>query len=321
MADEFDPLRIERLLVQLGESVVASAQNIEEITNPELFEGDSLVAALSPTELRDGRSAAVLDGDSVLDSDLGEILAGIPGISSPAESLADRLSFDQISEMLGPTIETAQADPALIEAQTFPQVGAGDSHPPGADLFDLTQDAARSDAISAGQEQNDAIISGQTSQEFFAGAAADFANFSGPGTSEGPTLDLAAGSPEFSPGDTGPLATDSGAADAAADGEVRAASDAVDFDLGSFPEFSWDTTPPAEVGVKSDEFQSPGYQHIYDNESSEEILEVASEFRDESREWRRNLLYVLRGIVDDLRADNSLLNDVRRHFEQSRKTY
>lgn len=45
-----------------------------------------------------------------------------------------------------------------------------------------------------------------------------------------------------------------------------------------------------------------------------------TDYKDESRRWRRNLLTILQMMVDDLRMDNAMLESILRHFELSRRS-
>lgn len=61
-------------------------------------------------------------------------------------------------------------------------------------------------------------------------------------------------------------------------------------------------------------------QSHWEHDLSADAITSLTDFRDESRRWRRGMLAILQMIVDDLRMDNAALESIIRHFELSRRS-
>lgn len=317
MANEFDPQRIERLLGELTESVLATSQHVEELSSPEFF-GQAVAAANQANGADDGGSLAdvgtgldegnLLDGNPALDLDLGGILDAIPQAEIPGTDLdGTAVGFDAAADFFA-TLEpeTAPPNPALDGIQDFenPIDVAAPLDDGGQDVEFLNPRE-----FGGGDEIPPQILDDAGFAQAEAEGLADFADAGPNFGAEGAVL----GAPD--PGEA-----------------IAANEDAPDFDdqgadEAGFPGNAWGVGPPPGFGKFSEpeledpvsDRRTPGRTRATEFEGFDDVLTAAEDFRDESREWRRSLLEVLRGVVDDLRIHNAELLDMRRHFEQSRR--
>lgn len=321
MADEFDPQKFERLLTQLSESVYATALNIERITSPEVFGEGANVRRDSLPEPESGDSE-LLAGNSVfpgtVEVDLGKISsaeiaddqAGI-GVDFGSIDPTQGANLPQLSEEAYPALGTEQIRLPSFESTGFEGGGLGDS---------LSLEPSFSFGVSD-QESIDAAFRNRADAESVAATAPDAAGGSPPSEVDFSTVADEAGPPFDSAGSPYSPSPDFGNEDAVASSSATADANAVDLPPNfDFPG-DYRTEGGLELGFTDDIRKGTGYQHSFEGEDQEEMLQVIGEYHDQERTFRRNLIAIWQKAVADLRTDNALLADIRRHFEQSRRAY
>ena len=89
--------------------------------------------------------------------------------------------------------------------------------------------------------------------------------------------------------------------------------DVKDVEPQEIPPFVMDSSPVVRLDQTTQ-------QTHWEQDLFSDAVAALTDYRDESRQWRRNLISILEHMCQDLRMDNTILESILRHFELSRRS-